>query len=59
MARLVEKNEEFYCSECMMRQKDIESVCFFCGKSFSNWEEILVRLFDVREEDRRKNKPSL
>ena len=33
-------NGGFYCSECRMKQgKILEPYCFFCGLTFSNYEE--------------------
>ena len=52
IARLVEKNDNFYCSYCMMQQKDIESVCWFCGYPFSNWEEVLQKQFLLMEHEK-------
>ena len=45
------RNDYYYCSECRMKQsKIIESYCFFCGSTFSNYEEELIKAFNEEEE---------
>ena len=43
---------EYYCSECMMRQKEIKPICYFCGALFSNYEAVIIQLYrDLLEKD--------
>ena len=42
IAKLIHKNDYYYCSECRMRQK-LQSYCDFCGAIFSNYEEELIK----------------
>lgn len=51
IAKLIHKNDYYYCSECRMKQKKIiEPYCFFCGSTFSNYEEELVKAFNEEKE---------
>lgn len=50
IAKLKERNNYYYCSNCLMRQYNLEITCFFCGATFSNWEEIMVKVFREKEE---------
>jgi hypothetical protein len=45
----------YYCSNCMMGQPDLESNCFYCGAVFSNWEEIQFQLQKEYEEEEIRN----
>ena len=38
------KNGDYYCSECMMRQPVIGPICCFCEYEFSNYEEIITEM---------------
>ena len=55
MIAKLKKNEYgnyYYCSECMMRQKEIEPTCYFCGLLFSNYEEVIIQLYkELLEEE--------
>ena len=45
VAKLKKKIDgNYYCSNCMMGQPDLEPSCFYCGAMFSNWEEIQFQL---------------
>lgn len=51
IAKLIHKNDYYYCSECRMKQgRIIEPYCFFCGSTFSNYEEELIKAFSKEEE---------
>lgn len=50
IAKLIHKNDYYYCSECRMKQK-LEPYCYFCGANFSNYEEELIEAFKDSEED--------
>ncbi len=51
IAKLIKKNEEYYCSECRMKQPTIiEPYCFFCAANFSNYEEELTKVFRESED---------
>ena len=56
VANLILKGNNYYCSNCMVKQSGIPYKCNFCGYQFSNWEEIAYKevMLDV-EEERRKN----
>lgn len=42
MARIKENSYgEMYCSECRMLVRRLSPYCSFCGKFFSNYEEII------------------
>lgn len=43
VATLVEKNNNWICNNCMMKQQSLECTCWFCGRTFSNYEEILTK----------------
>ena len=40
VAYLMNKNNQWYCSNCMMRQDTIRYTCSFCGQQFVNFEEV-------------------
>ena len=50
VAKIKEKNNYYYCSHCLMRQQELEPNCFFCGATFTNWEEIMVKIFREKED---------
>ena len=43
-----------YCANCRMQQRDIEATCFYCGRIFSNYEEVLEEIYHEIEEQRAK-----
>ena len=43
--KLIKKNNDYYCNECMMRQFKIKPYCNFCGKTFTNYEEVCIELY--------------
>ena len=49
IAKLVRRADHFICSECRMRQHYLTDVCEFCGATFSNYDEILMRVFMEQE----------
>ena len=51
---LVAKNDYYICGHCGIKQQYIQSRCYFCGYTFSNWEEIAYNtvMQDVEEEQR-------
>jgi len=49
VALLKEKNGKLYCSNCRMTQPRLLEICFFCGRSFSNYEDILLKLYKEEE----------
>ena len=54
VANLILKHDNYYCSNCMMRQSGIPARCNFCGYTFSNWEEVAYKnvMIEVEEEVR-------
>lgn len=50
IAKLIKKNDCYYCSECRMKQPTIiEPYCFFCAATFSNYEEELIKFVQEME----------
>lgn len=41
-----------YCSNCMMGQPELRPTCFFCGATFSNYEEVEFQLYQETVEQR-------
>ena len=41
----------YYCSECRMRQQELRPYCEFCGETFSNYENILIEMYEDKRED--------
>ena len=56
ISKLVKKGESYYCSNCMMRQPTIKNNCWFCGDLFSNFESVILKLYEIVETDNCKNK---
>lgn len=56
ISNLIEKNNQYYCSNCRMRQNDLKEhlSCTFCGYTFSNWAEVQIKIFKEQEEDKRR-----
>lgn len=48
---LTDKFTPYYCSECRMRQTEVRPHCGFCGKVFSNYEDVLVEMYEDKRED--------
>ena len=47
VSKLIKKNNQWYCLNCMMRQEDPENtwMCPFCQCEFTNWESIQFELY--------------
>ena len=43
VSKLVQKNDIYFCSNCMMRQPRVQANCFWCGNMFSNYEDMLIK----------------
>ena len=43
VANLILKGDNYYCSNCMVKQSGIPPHCNFCGYQFSNWEEVAYK----------------
>ena len=50
ISRLIQKKDQYFCSNCMMRQPHIIQNCFWCGNIFSNYEDMLIQ--DVNDHAR-------
>jgi len=50
IAKLIHKNDYYYCSECRMKQK-LQPYCDFCEAIFSNYEELLLENYKESEYD--------
>lgn len=46
MIAFLRYNGHYYCSYCLMRQKELRERCEFCGASFSNYEEMLLKWYE-------------
>ena len=46
-----DKFTPYYCSECRMRQQELQPYCEFCGETFSNYEDVLVEIYEDKRED--------
>ena len=57
VAKLKKKIDgNYYCTNCMMGQPDLDSTqCFYCGAQFTNWEEIQFQLQKEYEEEEIRN----
>lgn len=55
IATLVNKNTHYICSQCRMRQSTIEENCWFCGALFSNYETILINIYQERDNNDETN----
>lgn len=42
-SELFKKQDQYFCSNCMMRQPHIQANCFWCGNMFSNYESMLIQ----------------
>lgn len=51
IAHLINKKNYFICSNCRMKQQEIEETCWFCGFMFSNYEEELIKYFREEQEN--------
>lgn len=53
IARLIEKSPlYYYCSQCRMKQQELRPYCFFCEATFSNYEEEIVKIFKIKEQEK-------
>ena len=41
-AKILEHNDTYYCSNCRMKQFELEPTCKFCGEWFYNYESIII-----------------
>lgn len=43
-SKLLKKNnsETYYCSNCRMRQPQLQPNCWWCGDWFSNYESVVI-----------------
>lgn len=44
VAHLIAKNNQYYCSNCLMRQDLKHPYCQYCGRLLTNWEDIIIEL---------------
>ena len=52
ITKLIKRGENYYCSNCFMKQsKIIDSYCYFCGEFFSNYEEEMLKIFKKEQEN--------
>lgn len=43
---LIKNNSGYICSNCRMRQPSVTEVCHFCSTPFSNFEDIILELYN-------------
>lgn len=43
---LIKNNLGYVCSNCRMRQPSVTEVCHFCFTPFSNFEDIILELYN-------------
>ena len=53
VAELVKRGDSYICSACRMKQRALQYSCWFCGKTFSNYESILYE--KLREEEKNES----
>lgn len=53
VAELVKRGDSYICSACRMKQRELQWSCWFCGKTFSNFESILLK--KIREEEKNES----
>lgn len=49
VALIKEKDNKLYCSKCRMTQPHLLETCVFCGSTFSNYESMLLKLYEEEE----------
>ena len=53
---LVEKVDgRIFCSKCRMKQRKIEEHCWFCGCFFTNYEEVILQHYHLKNLLKNKN----
>ena len=43
IVELVKRGDKYICSECRMQQRALQWSCWFCGRTFSNYESIIFK----------------
>lgn len=43
---LIKNNSGYVCSNCHMRQPSVTEACHFCSTQFSNYEDIILELYN-------------
>lgn len=51
ITHLILQGENFICGHCKMIQHYLREVCHFCGYSFSNYEELLIKNYKEKNID--------
>ena len=51
IAKLIHKNDYYICSNCRMKQPELNETCRFCESFFSNYEELFLEAFKESEQD--------
>ncbi len=54
VTHVIEKNNNFYCAHCRMLVKELLPYCGFCGRTISNYEDMLTKFWHLQEEDKIK-----
>lgn len=52
VATLRKRNNNWYCSNCLMRQNAFQHTCNFCGSEFANYMEVLYSNWKVQEDEK-------
>ena len=50
IAQLVKKAKGNICGNCRMLQKELQPQCWFCGYTFSNYEDFLLENYLERKD---------
>jgi len=51
IAQLIDRKTYYICSNCRMKQHEIKETCWFCDLPFSNYEEEIIKIFKLKEEN--------
>ena len=49
IAELIERGDYYIYSNCRMRQHALNECCEWCDASFSNYQDILFKIFKLKE----------
>ena len=43
IAKLVLKQNKYYCSKCLLWQPHLLPQCYFCNAIFTNYEDVIIK----------------
>ena len=41
--RLIATDKGYYCANCRMKQQKLRETCYFCGRIFYNYEQVILK----------------